>query len=310
MNEETDFKSTTSVLDPKKEVQALATPSTLAEDNEEDHDDENGSSNMHRTYGSALLSGCFFIAASALYIVLAAADLQYFDKVEDYTDDELSADDVVFWNNFYWETDFLFSGDIWVSRSMVVYFLAALCFVVVGVIDWLYKPGCILGLTFVLAGLSGLVAAMLYDYDIWLSNIFDAISVHLFFAEAIEILYYDWKNPGSFDGISLAGDGMFLTGSFIDVVLSYPALFETFDSTHAIIATLASALWLGAALVNMYSVISERKLYAMQEHTKDATTKEAKQGNTSDGEDSKPSSAKESSSDDEEKAFVYEQVEV
>ena len=214
----------------------------------------------HRTYWSAVLSGVFFITGSIFYIVLAVADLEYFETAANYTDDQLEADDVVFWDQFYWEADFIFNGDIWVSRAMVVYVLGALSFVFLGVIDLMYRPGFILGLTFVLAGFSGLVAALLYVYNEWVSSIFDAISVHLFFLEAVEIIYFYWNDPES-HWILWMGDIMFVGGTFIDVVLSYPALFDTYSSIHANTALAASALWLGASIINMYNVIRERSLY-------------------------------------------------
>ena len=215
----------------------------------------------HRTFWSAVVSGLLFIGGSILYIFLASVDIQYFDKAVIFTDDELAADDVVFWDQFYWETDFLFNGEIWVSRSMIVYFLGALCFVFLGIIDLLYKPGYFLGVTFLLAGLSGLVAAMLYAYNEWLSNVFSAVSVHLFFLGAVEIIYFYWISPESY-WIMWVGDLMFLAGTFIDVVLSYPAVFGTYDIVHANTALAASVLWLGSAIINMYNVvIRERSLY-------------------------------------------------
>jgi hypothetical protein len=144
---------------------------------------------------------------------------------------------------------------------MVVYLMAALCFVFLGIIDLIYKPGFLLGLTFLLAGLNGLVSATLYAYNEWLSNVFSAISVHLFFLGAVEIVYLYWKSPESL-WILWLGDLMFLAGTFIDIVLSYPAVFGTYDIACADSALAAASLWLGAAIINMYSVvILDRSLY-------------------------------------------------
>ena len=234
----------------------------------------------HRTYWSAVVSGLLFISGSIMYIILAAADMEYYDKAAIFTDDELAADDVVFWDQFYWEADVLFGREIWVSRSQVVYFLAALCFVLLGIIDLMYQPGFLLGLTILLAGMNDLVSAMLYTYNEWLSNVFSAIAVHMFFLGAVEIVYFYWKSPES-HWIMWLGDLMFLAGTFIDVVLSYPAVFDTYNMTHANTALAAAVLWLGAAIINMYNVVvRERSLYQKDQigDGMDSTTYDYKAG--------------------------------
>ena len=136
-------------------------------------------------------------------------------------------------NYVSYDDDYLFqvgNSDTQVSRYMVLYFSAALCFVYVGLLD-LIREKRAFHFLMIFAGVNGVISAMLVEKDIFISNIFNALSVHFFLLEAAT-LFSVHKNQRVGDlpedhpmkkilkkWLEI-GDILFLIGSIIDVFVS------------------------------------------------------------------------------------------
>ena len=75
-------------------------------------------------YRWALPSNVFFFISSILYLWLAIEDMYYEHEVQDLPDDVLGADDLITWQKYGIDDDYVFD-DIWVSKYQIIYFLAA-----------------------------------------------------------------------------------------------------------------------------------------------------------------------------------------
>jgi hypothetical protein len=136
---------------------------------------------------------------------------------------------------------------------MLIYFSAALCFVFAGILDFVYKPGC-LGACMILAGLFGLASAVLVEEDEWLSIVFNSVSVHLFALEAIQVCYWQESFPGLDLWFQLASY-FFLVGTLIDVGLSYVISWGNFGYGLAKIAIFSACCWLVTAFIYVATAI-------------------------------------------------------
>jgi hypothetical protein len=164
---------------------------------------------------------------------------------------------------------FATKSGVWVSRYQIVYFVAALCFVLSGGLDFIHKPWWILSLIFILAGICGLVSAMLVEEYEYLSEVFNSISVHLFMVEAVGLfLHHRHAEILAKDGATATwpkqqqvlmsrlhclvrwGDVSFITGTCMDVILSYSYVRGTGETIPiSIVGVVSANLWLLCSLI-------------------------------------------------------------
>lgn len=212
-----------------------------------------------RYYRMTMASSVWFMIASVMYLWLAIITFQYYDQLKGVPAWVQAADDDYSWYG-YWEDDYVFQAKgQWVSRYMIVYFIAALGYVFTGILDFIKEPGFV-GILFILAGGFGLASAICTDVNERLAVIFNMISVHLFMLEAIGLLF----RRSFFGGVEIwlrTSDSFFLIGSLIDVAISYTLLFDAFNLTLAVLGIVASCLWVCTALIYVGST------YYIQHHT-------------------------------------------
>jgi hypothetical protein len=230
-----------------------------------------------RSFAMRLTSNVIFVLASCLYVTLAALDLDYFHSIQGISDDVLLADDVATWQAAgFVDDDYFFSinDKAWVSGYQMIYFSAALCFCLVGLLDFIQQPGW-LSIGMISAGCFGLISAMLLHKNVYISNIFNLLSVHLFMVEAIGLFFHHGsqsrshptahaKNTRANSSSNSAtnkhmmeplqyfvrvGDVSWIGGTLMDVVLSYCALRNTYNLAHAKASVLSSVLWLACSMI-------------------------------------------------------------
>jgi hypothetical protein len=117
------------------------------------------------------------------------------------------------------------SSEVWVSQYQIIYFIAAFCFAMAGLLDIIVdKQMCHLFRYF--GGTIGVASACTISSDELLSSIFSAVSVHLFMLDALAML---WKNKtgatttmisDSMNICIIVGASSYLGGTIIDVVVS------------------------------------------------------------------------------------------
>ena len=127
------------------------------------------------------------------------------------------------------DDDYVFlvkSSNTWVSKYMIIYFCAALCFVIVGFLD-LIREKKKFHVLMIIAGLTGLVSAMLVENYQYQSDIFNAISVHFFLLEALALFENHKRQaiPAEDDvpwlqTSMIVGDTCFAVGALLDAVVS------------------------------------------------------------------------------------------
>jgi hypothetical protein len=153
---------------------------------------------------------------------------------------------------------FVSTAGIWVSRYTTLYFLAALCFLLTGFLDYCQEPG-IVAAIFIMAGAFGVASATVSEKDVRLSEILNSVSVHLFCLEAIsQYLYRHWLAEASvyLKYFVHFGDGCWIVGSFMDVVLSYIGMARDRYGVKTSKADVVSAsLWLTCSLVYIIATI-------------------------------------------------------
>lgn len=109
-----------------------------------------------------------------------------------------------------------------VSEYQLLFFLASLCFVFLGIID-LARQNAPFHLLMILAGVFGVASAVFIEENIHLSNSLDCVSVHLFAFEAVALLFKDRMKEYDEKWIRqavLLADWQFLAGAFLDIVVS------------------------------------------------------------------------------------------
>jgi len=140
----------------------------------------------------------------------------------------------------------------WVSQEMTIYFSGALCFVVVGILDWIRERHW-LHVFMIIAGLMGLVSSMLVEVNLNASMILNCVSAHFFLLEALSIMRHRTQQaiPRSVQYVTWLGDGLFAVGAVLDVVLSYFSLNETnhWNLTIVTLELFAAVLWLACSLM-------------------------------------------------------------
>ncbi|KAG7359266.1 hypothetical protein IV203_015855 [Nitzschia inconspicua] len=250
-----------------------------------------------------IVSNSIFVVASVLYLVLAVLLLdearfykdvpvevlystddgawwQYYNETNAFDDGVLAATDDMalslwFNNSFYPNDRFAFQVNpqkesTIVNQYMIVYFLAAMGFLLTGMLDfWLAvtKVEKIVYSIFIVAAAFGVVSSMLLVANDSLSSIFNAVSVHLFAVEAISILIRSKRNGN--DSIFLVvGHVSFVIGTVMDMVLSYFFVLGQATFPHAKAGIAAACFWLLCSLIYLWNSVSEvRQRENHEEHS-------------------------------------------
>jgi len=134
-----------------------------------------------------------------------------------------------------YDDDYLFQvgpadADVWVSKYQILYFFAALCFLIVGILD-LIRERHSFHLLMICAGLFGVLSAVYVEEDIRLSNILSAVSVHFFLLEGVTLFGQHKRSAitveadGWVTSTIMYGDLFFALGALIDVIVRTPVEF-------------------------------------------------------------------------------------
>lgn len=157
----------------------------------------------YSSYKLLITSNIFFLVATICYLAAAALDTQDVKNAEQQNDKELSA-------------------------SWVALCLGALCFVVVGAVDYCNtKKG--IHIALILAGIFGVVAAATSKSNVTASLVCNLLSAHLFLLESLQWIWghcmrtkLDKNDSRQYSLLTAElGDAFFALGAMIDVVLSY-----------------------------------------------------------------------------------------
>ncbi|KAG7355216.1 hypothetical protein IV203_004572 [Nitzschia inconspicua] len=187
----------------------------------------------------------------------------------------------------------------WVSQYMMLYFCAALGFLVTGILE-LYIArdfwSTILYGVMILAAIFGILSSLFVNKDPDTSMVFNAVSVHLFALEAISIVISRFRTLKRLEkeasqkvlgkdeeetraletnqlssclGLPIMawlclGDVSFLIGTSGDVVLSYFYVMEQDYLEHAIAAVVTATFWLLAGL--FYLGVSSFEMHGTKQH--------------------------------------------
>uniref|UniRef100_A0A6U5HFX6 Uncharacterized protein n=1 Tax=Grammatophora oceanica TaxID=210454 RepID=A0A6U5HFX6_9STRA len=253
-------------------------------------DDDDASSDYEESSNLCvkLASDLLFVLGSLLYVILAFDPIDYYqwsgslsipqDVVDTKTDDAFwwawydenglipedvyNADDDVtlydwYENSFPDEGHVFDVGNTYVTRYMILYFSAAMCFFLVGIMSfWVWRHW--FALVMVVAALFGIASSLFVVENERLAIIFNSVSVHLFAFEAIYLLvFFRRQQQVDDDNMDLAtkhviedsqralmlGDIFFVIGTLGDLILSYFSLVGTFRLPHAYAAIAAAACW-------------------------------------------------------------------
>jgi len=225
----------------------------------EPYDDESAydSSDVADLY-KELFCCVLFVIGSVLYVWLAHEDILWAKESRGVPPSVLTADDDWTWYRYFDDDDYVFTlknERYWISKYMILYFSAALSFVLVGVFEIVFKVQTwwIAGFLTV-GGLFGLLSAMLVERDEHQSNVFNAISVHLYCADAFLVIYkrtFHSQMNKLWNGFLLFGDLLFCIGTFMDVILSWMYLYPSpkYTLASARHEATASYCWLFCALI-------------------------------------------------------------
>jgi len=191
----------------------------------------------------------------------AAAILGYdkysWNGVDPETGETTATDDYVSYDD-----DYVFqvkATGTWVSKYMILYFSAALCFVFVGVLD-LIREKHAFHVLMIIAGLAGVASAMMVEKDVRVSDILNLVSVHFFMLEAFTLFGSHKRealatsdSESRFMATLLAfADLLFGVGALVDVIMSYLFFFDDtsdWDTNLSLVSIAASVLWLLCSLI-------------------------------------------------------------
>lgn len=242
-----------------------------------------------RSTGSFVIEHCsnfFFLAASSLYVALAFQALHYSKKISDYRNsgeiplEVLYANDDFSWYSWLNETEYNYDdyyigrytswdddydmqfGTYKVSTYQILYFSAATCYVINGVLDLVLVLldfsllSLILGLLLVVAGAFGIASACLVETNARLAVIFNSVSVHLFLLEAVGLFCTRLSVASkSMKWFIRFGGLCWIIGTAMDAGFSYVYLFNMDPfwwepPLWIVIGGICSAfLWLTSAIV-------------------------------------------------------------
>mmetsp|Transcript_12648 Transcript_12648/g.26655 ORF Transcript_12648/g.26655 Transcript_12648/m.26655 type:complete len:466 (-) Transcript_12648:556-1953(-) len=222
----------------------------------------------------------------------------YFENCTDdgfYPEEVETADDDYTYMNWYNETAFFEDDIVWqpriananapgyesyVSKYMLLYFSAALAFLVVGIIEvvlarqarFVYR---VLYYIMMLAAAFGLVSAILTHKDPLWSNIANCISCNLWALEAIAIVYQRVTGTSEADEYGeyatilgfyvtswfYVADFSFMVGTVGDAVTSYLYIFQIDNWIMGILAVVFATCWLICAIVYLMVAVHDHMQY-------------------------------------------------
>ena len=159
-----------------------------------------------------------------------------------------------------------------------LYIFASLAFVAVGILDWMVVQK-LYPILFIVAGIFGFISALFVTRNVRYSIIFNAVSIHFFFLEAMAIVFHRVKTSQGSKGESSAdneekasgsaGTGLlvfadlsFFVGSMIEMVVSYYYLFDSWADYNLALQSsnvAAQCLWVVCSLVYTASTLSSSR---------------------------------------------------
>jgi len=241
-----------------------------------------------REFRLTFSSNVLFILASVLYLWVAVSDLQWEALLDDLkiTSAVLEADDDATWeeaglvdDDYVWQTP---RSHVWVSEYMMLFFAAALCFVLVGALEYaalhvrhgdgdeIKKRHRFLGVFLILAGCFGVLASLYTEKDEDLSNIFDFISVVMFLLEAIQVIATHpstiWLQAAAY---------FFFVGSALDVIVAGLA-FVDYSWSLAVVDVFSATCWLVSALLHTGATMCKVKHGGFQKEQEQEVVKKSK----------------------------------
>ncbi|KAL7460120.1 hypothetical protein ACHAXS_000586 [Conticribra weissflogii] len=199
----------------------------------------------------AFLSHACFIVASLFYIALGVVHLSWFNDTKGkIPNDLMHKDDDQIWEDWANGSENEYIIDLREQHRLqtkMLYTIGAYFFVVVGVLDWMRFCD-ILNMFMILAGITGMISGISHSH----SAIWDCVSVHLYFLEAINLLHRDHDYEG-YPCFRLS-DVCFLFGSLLDIANCYLGTVFGFSGIGLIYSDLvASFLWLGCAIIDLFA---------------------------------------------------------
>lgn len=130
-------------------------------------------------------------------------------------------------------------------RYTLLYIFASLCFVIVGILNLMMLKK-LYPVLFVVAGLFGFISALYVTRNVRYSNIFNSVSIHFFFLEAIALMWNRVNGEKQWIAALVVADVAFLVGSIIELVLSYFYIFDAwadYDMEVNAFNTAAQTMW-------------------------------------------------------------------
>jgi len=182
-----------------------------------------------------------------------------------------------------YDDDYLFQvgpaeADVWVSKYQIIYFFAALCFLILGILDLIREKDAF-HVIMIVAGALGVLSAVFIEENISLSNTLSAVSVHFYLLEFI-VWFRKHKKAAALEGYDLweqrayqFADWQLVVGGVLDVVLSYIYLFDhtaDWDVSLTVVFIAASIMWLNCSLIYLGLFIYEA--YDYHEEQKNRST--------------------------------------
>ena len=230
-----------------------------------------------RDFRVILSSNVFFFIASALYLWLAVMDLQWVNQIQGVPLEVVEADDDVTYREVFPDDDVVFqtpNSNVNVSQYMIVYFCAAFCYVVTGLLECLFEEGCF-GIFLLLAGLFGLISSLFVEKDEDVSNTFDLVSSNLFLLEALLLFFRRHSFTGAARLWYRLADGLFLLGALSDVIISYITKFAdvTYSHKFSTAGVFDCCLWMVSALIYLTITIHWRAYHTPESWKADDTEK-------------------------------------
>ena len=202
----------------------------------------------------AFSSHACFLTAASCYVKLGCLDLAWLELAKNVPNDVFRSGEEEIWTTWadtnndeyivHTRESYLFYRSFWYTVG--AYFL-----VLVGLFDLMRYGSCI-NIFMILAGVSGIMSGL--SSSMHSGDIFDCISVHLYFLEAINILrrehhYMGWQK------LFRLSDFFFMSGAILDILDSYGSLNGYCGLGLYISDIIAALLWLGCAIIDVSAEI-------------------------------------------------------
>lgn len=236
-------------------------------------------------------STLLFVIGSAFYVWLAVNGYLWVRNLQAVPLNILTADDDVTWytltEHVTYDDDYLTqvgNTPYWISMYQVIYFSASFCFALAGLLDIISERSA-WNLFRFFGGIFGMVSAITYAVNVLASSIISAISVHLYLADAIVLL---WRQHKSTDSIQISrlmtivliiGALSYFLGTVIDLVISYLWIFDPTINYNLSTSTASLAAALGWLLCSIcytvyfyYIFRSENKMKGLEDKNDSVTT--------------------------------------